>query len=355
MMDIQYRAARDEELETCVALQHRVFRPNQPDAPARYRAYVREDPSYRLGQTRVAVVDGVIVGHLRVWERVLNVRGVLLRAAGIGSLLSLPEFRGNGIATGLLDDAERYFVEEAYDLGLLFTIIGTPYYDARGWTPLPLPTFKLSNVPGSGVVGDVESLAVARDLAEVRALYEVERGASTGACERHAAYWDDGPARLRGLFPSVGVRRDGRLVAYANWDEEEDRVWVTEACALEAHEDAYDQLAKAVVSQAGSKSIEGSLRTGHPFVRCIARATKADPLWSTHDEMMVKMTDWDRLSEQFRSAGIDVGRDSPKNRTDADVFWRVLFGCPREEDRKTDWWVRIGDCLPLFYAWGDIF
>ena len=180
MMDIEYRAARDEELEACVDLQHRVFRPDQPDAPARYRAYVREDPGYRLGQTRVAVVGGKIVGHLRVWDRVLSVRGLPLRAGGVGSLLSLPEYRGRGIATGLLEDAERYFVDEAYDLGLLFTIIGTDYYDARGWTPLPLPTFTLVPIAGCEAPGSVEPLMVARDLEAVRALYEVEKGASTG-------------------------------------------------------------------------------------------------------------------------------------------------------------------------------
>lgn len=355
MIDIQFRAARDEELEACVELQHRVFRPHQPDAPARYRAYVREDPGYRLEQTRVAVVDEQVVGHLRVWDRVLNVRGVPLRAGGVGSLLSLPDFRGKGIATGLLEDAERYFVEDGYDLGLLFTIIGTTYYDARGWTPLPLPTFTIAAVGDCEAPEGVEPLAVTRDLEGVRALYEVERAASTGACEREAGNWDDGPARLRGLFPTMGVRRDGHLVAYANWDEEEERVWVTEACAFSGQENAYDELAVAVVSSAGLRPIAGSLRPNHPFVRCLGRAAKADPSWSTHDEMMVKMSDWERLSDLLKSGGIEVGRDVPKNRNDTDTFWRVLFGCSTAEDRKTDWWDRMGDCLPLFYSWGDIF
>ncbi len=354
MPDIQYRAAREEELETCVGLQHRVFRPTEPDAPARYRCYVTEDPGYRLEQTRVAVHGDQIVGHLRVWDRILNVRGVGLLAGGVGSLLTLPEHRGQGIGSGLLADAEQYFAE-GYELGLLFSIIGTPYYDARGWTPLALPTFELAGVEGSIIAPQPERLSVAGDLTDVRALYEVERTQSTGACERNADYWDDGPARLRGVFPRAGVRRDGRLVAYANWDVGEDELWVQEACAFDEEENAYEALASAVVSDSDGKPIEGSLRSGHPIVGYLERETGGKATWSRHDEMMVKIADWERLREKLATAGIDVGTEPPTDRAEADAFWRVLMGRPLPDDRETTWWDRMGECAPLFYAWVDIF
>ena len=142
--DITYRAASEDELEACVALQHLVFRPDEPEALLRYRSYVRDDPAFRIGQTRVAEMGGRIVGHLRVWDRKLAVRGTVLTAGGIGSLLTHPEYRGRGIASGLLENTEQYFEEAGYDIGLLFSIISTPYYACRGWSPIPISTFEIS-------------------------------------------------------------------------------------------------------------------------------------------------------------------------------------------------------------------
>ena len=73
-LEVTYRAASDDDLEACVQLQKLVFRAGQGDASERYRSYVRDDPTYRLGQTRIAVAEGRIVGHLRVWDRKLAVR-----------------------------------------------------------------------------------------------------------------------------------------------------------------------------------------------------------------------------------------------------------------------------------------
>ena len=63
-----------------------------------------------------------------MWDRKLSVRGQTITAGGLGSMLTHPDHRGKGIASGLLADAERYFQEIDYDIGLLFTIIGAPFY-----------------------------------------------------------------------------------------------------------------------------------------------------------------------------------------------------------------------------------
>lgn len=351
----EYRAARDDEIEACVELQHQVFRPHEDDAPDRYRSYVRDDPSYRPGLSRVALVEGRIVSHLRIWERVLNVRGTTLKAGGVGSLLCLPEYRGRGIASGVLADAERFFLEEGYDLGLLFTIIGTPYYDNRGWTPLPLPTF--SATPNSPSVGERVGRGVDLNLDDhldvIRNIHRVECDSSTGSCERTATYWNDGPARLRGVFPRTGVEVDGRLVAYANWEDRPEGIWVTEAAAIEGCGAAIVTLAETVVSAASGGAIEGSLRRDNPLAACLGQMREMS--WSVHDEMMVKMTDWARLDSRLSSVGVDIGPAPPKSRSDTDSFWRVLFGCALTEDRDTVWWDRLGPCPPLFYSWADIF
>ena len=90
---MEIRAAKETELEELVELQRLVFRPEEQAQP-RYWSYVREEPTYRLEQSRVVVDGGQIVAHLRVWDRQILVRGAHLRAGGIGSVLTRPQCRG---------------------------------------------------------------------------------------------------------------------------------------------------------------------------------------------------------------------------------------------------------------------
>ena len=126
---MEIRAAREAELEELVELQCLVFRPNGHE---RYWTYYRDDPDYCLEHSRVVLDRGRIVAHLRVWDRLIRVRGASLRAGGIGSLLTHPDHRRRGYARALLADTEQYLIGAGFDLGLLFSVIGTPFYEERG-------------------------------------------------------------------------------------------------------------------------------------------------------------------------------------------------------------------------------
>ena len=63
---MEIRGARESELEQVVELCCLAF---NPDGHERYWQYVRGDSSYRLPQTRVVVVNDMVVSTLRVWER----------------------------------------------------------------------------------------------------------------------------------------------------------------------------------------------------------------------------------------------------------------------------------------------
>jgi predicted N-acetyltransferase YhbS len=348
----EYRFASDDELEACIDLQHLVLRPDQEDAPARYRSYVREDPTYRLGQTRIAVVDGRIVGHLRVWDRKLSLRGKTITAGGIGSLLTHPDYRGQGIASGLLADAEQYFKEVDYDIGLLFSIIGTPFYDRRGWTPIPISTFEL-DVTGVNEVFDASSyiaLSIDRDLARVRELHGELTSTYSATEIRDESYWSTGPARYRNVFPPTGVSVDGKLAGYINWNDTKEGVWVAECCGRS--EEAYRLMGEAVLSSVRSMQLTrilGSLSEGHPFVSQLESLAGRSAEWSSHDEMMVKVSRWDLLQEKL---DLDLPEVFPENRNEIDDFWRSLLGCPRKTDTWSD---HLGHCAPTFYWWTDIF
>ncbi len=351
---IEYRAATDDELETCIQLQQLVFRPGQEDAPIRYRSYVREDPTYQPGQTRVAVKDGQIVGHLRVWDRKLSVRGLVLTTGGIGSLLTHPEFRGQGIASGILRDTERYFEEVDYDMGLLFSIIGTAYYASRGWTAISIPTFVIDlGSTKADTRPEIRKLTLDLDLEGIRHLHASLSANYTGIEVRNEAYWSTGPAKCRSVFPAIGVERQGRLAGYVNWDGDADDLWISECCAND--EDVYTDLASVLLraaNEAGATSLQGSLPTDHPLVASLVKKSGYAAKWGAHDEMMVKISRWDLLREKLRTVIPDLPSDFPVSQAGIDAFWLALLGSSVGD---SEWCDRLGPCPPIFYWWKDIF
>ena len=325
------RAANETELEEIAELQHLVFRPNEPDAAQRYLSYTTDDPTYTVNHSRVIHEDGRIVAHLRIWDRTLRVRGADLLAAGIGSLCTHPDFRGRGLAQALMRDSERHFFEAGYDLGLLFTIIGTPFYEALGWIPIPLPTFAFGQLAGHRTAGGVRSLDIVHDLEAVKAIYEANGLIAEGTALRDRVYWTAGPAQIRGVFPTLGMVRGGQLVAYVSLDADDEEVWIKEVCAMSGCEDAYEQLARAVLSVVEGKKLEGSLPRNHAFVTVLEGITGISATWGTHDEMMVKGVNWDSLREKV---GGELGADT--SRSDEAGFWSNLLGA-----RPFYWWTDL--------------
>ena len=324
------RAINEPELEEIAELQRLIFRPDEPDAAQRFITYTKGDPTYTVDHSRVVFDDGRIVAHLRIWDRVLRVRSADLLAAGIGSLCTHPDFRGRGYAQALMRDTERYFFAADYDLGLLFSIIGTPFYQAQGWIPIPMPTFAFGNVSAQSMPEGVRQLDIARDLVAVKAMHEAHGLMHECAVLRDHDYWTAGPAQVRDTFPTLGAVRDGQLVAYANLESEDEEVWIKEVCGINA--DGYRQLAEAVLAGCGGKKLEGSLPRDHVFVSTLETITGISTTWGTHDEMMVKGVNWNSLREKV---GGEFVPDSPPD--DEAAFWRTLLG-----DRP-------------FYCWTDIF
>lgn len=322
------RAAREAETAEIAELQRLVFRPHEPDAAQRYLTYVRGDPNYTLDHSRVIFADGRIVAHLRIWDRALRVRGAELLAAGIGSLCTHPDYRGRGYAKALMRDSEEYFFTAGYDMGLLFSIIGTPFYQAQGWIPIPLPTFEFGSVSARPMPAAVRRLDAAQDLEDVQALYEAHGLIYECAVLRDDDYWTDGPAQVRGTFPTWGAVREGQLTAYATVESDDEEVWIKEACGAYG----YEKLAQAVLAGVGDRKLAGSLPRDHDFVRTLEALTGTTAAWDTHDEMMVKGVNWPALHDKLGAEFAPVG--PPANEA---AFWRGLLG-----DKP-------------FYSWADIF
>lgn len=320
------RPAKLSELHEIATLQHVVFRPNEPDSVARYLSYAKDDPTYTVDHSRVIEVDGRIVAHLRIWDRTLCVGNAeLLSAAGIGSLCVHPNFRNRGFAKALMADSERYFFDAGYDLGLLFTIIGTPFYEALDWIPIPLPTFTFDPVEITGDGVGVKPLDVTRDLDAVMRIYATDGLQYVGSVIRDEAYWTAGPAQIRSVFPHWGIWRNHELVAYTNLEEDDKEVWVKEVCALPDHGLALVDLASLVLNKSQNKVLRGSLPHGHAFVKTLETMTQSAARWGVDDHMMVKAVNWNRLREKLGKEVVPASKPKLEHPFWADVFGVDMF------------------------------
>lgn len=315
------RPAKASELEEIAELQQLVFRPQQPESKSRYLAYAKGDPTYTLEHTRVIEVDNRLVAHLRIWDRTLNVNGVELLAAGIGSLCVHPDYRKRGYAQALIADSERYFFQAGYDLGLLFTIIGTPFYEALNWIPIPLSTFAFEGVDGHCEGSGARKLDVVQDLQVVMELYNAYGKRYSGTANRDRDYWTSDPAKIRSLFPQWGVFLDDRLIAYMNVGIEDDEVWVNEVCGASDANLAYAELACVALEFSKGKRLGGSLPGDHTFVSALETITQSKAVWDVDDHMMVKGVNWDTLREKLGRELVPVPR--PISEHD---FWVNVFG-----------------------------
>lgn len=354
---MEIRAVREDEIEETLELQRMVFRPDEgPGALERYRTYVRDDPGYRMEQSRVLLADGRIVAHLRVWDREIRVRGSVLLAGGIGSVLTHPDYRGRGYARALMRDTETYLLNAGHDVGLLFTIIGTPFYRALGWTPIPLPTFaiNLASEPEDRPSTHLRALDADRDLDAVMAIYQRCSGSLTGPEVRPKQYWRAGPSRIRGVFPEWGVERNSELCGYATFDASEDGIWVKEGCVMLSRDGAYPDLARLIRGCArryGLKRIEGSLPAGHGLVSALEAVCGSTATWGSHDEMMLKGINWPAIRKKLNG---EPGLGAPE---DEGAFWRALYGQDAAglDASLSGWMASLPACEGPFYWWSDIF
>jgi aminoglycoside 2'-N-acetyltransferase I len=87
----------------------------------------------------VAEVDGLLVGHASVVERLLEVDGRPMRTGYLEAMATLPAWRGRGIATRLLGVADEH-IRAGFELGALSTG-AHGLYERLGWERWRGPTF----------------------------------------------------------------------------------------------------------------------------------------------------------------------------------------------------------------------
>lgn len=288
---MEIRAARETELEQVVELNCKAFNPNQHE---RYWQYVRGDSSYRLSQTRVVVVNDMVVSTLRVWERRIRIGASLVTMGGIGGVCTHSKYRGVGYASALMRQTIDYLQVAGYDLGVLFTIIPEEFYHRFGWTSFPLNGFKLkcnyTTSTQSQSDFQVRAFNIDTDLDSVASIHDLANAQQSGTVSRTRTYWDMEPSRIRGILPTVVAHQKDNIIGYLNYEIDEKCAEVLEVGSKPENPEALDILVSHFLQDCeteGVDKIKGVFSFQHPFVKHLIDRCDAEITFTTDTAMML--------------------------------------------------------------------
>lgn len=254
-----------EELDTVFAMLGEIF----PVGRDYFERRLVHDSTYDPETTWVAEVDGTIASTVQIFPFSIRVEEAELKVGGIGSVATLPEYRGQGLSQGILKQQSDWMREKEYDLSLLFAVI-TPFYEKSGWTMVPEPYYELEidSIPEAGASSAYRIVPYEHRHAEPLAkIYEQFNKSRTYTVIRPAAYWTDRHNWQQWEKTIAFVaEKDGVPVAYGHLSEPNEKaVHLEELCYLAGEEQAaYDVLrafAKHVHGRA--KSIHAKLPDDH--------------------------------------------------------------------------------------------
>jgi predicted N-acetyltransferase YhbS len=113
-----------------------------------YRLAHETSPDFHAGQRRGAVLGGTLVGGYLMLERWLLMHPARIRTACIGSVVTHPDYRGRGIGTAMMQDAEAHARYRGHALLLLNGI--PDFYTPFGYVDIFDPahlTIRMDAIP----------------------------------------------------------------------------------------------------------------------------------------------------------------------------------------------------------------
>ena len=300
---MEIRAARESELDQVVDLNCLAFNPNQHE---RYWQYIKGDSSYRLQQTRVVVVNDVVVSTLRIWERRIRIGDSIVTMGGIGGVCTHPKYQGVGYASALMRQTAEYFKTEGYDIGILFTIIPEEFYERFGWTSLPIEGFNLHintrDRNETETVYQIKDFNLETDLDTVALIYDISNAHYSGTLSRTRSYWDMEPSRIRNILPTVVAHKNGNPIGYINYQIDKTGVDIHEVGYLPDHPHVIDSLIHHLLQVCETEDIEtifGMFTPKHPFVERLIAEVNTKVNIETHTNMMLYAVSLPTLLRRF--------------------------------------------------------
>lgn len=210
------RAVRRGELTQVYELLNLVFATKE-GSPVRFAAQMEQDSTFRLWHGRVAVVDGRVVGYVRIFARTMLIAGVPVPVGGIGAVATHPDARSQGTATALLEDAIAEMRRAQIAASFLFT--GIPgFYERVGYRIVREPQFTSDAEDAAGLphagLWEVRPLSDA-DVPRLLPVYRRAIAGSTGGIVRTARTWRDTQAWLdEDAGGCLVAERNGAVAGY---------------------------------------------------------------------------------------------------------------------------------------------
>lgn len=221
--DVTVRSARnwDEVRRTAVGA-GRAFDGRRPEGRFFHERVVGA-PALPMENTLLLFVDGDLASSLQVYERSAVVGGAPVTAGAIGNVFTLPEHRGEGRGTRLLEFAREFLAEKGYPFSMLLSGLDE-FYGGAGWRACPSTVGVVDDPPtlasdggGDGGAGEWRAFDPDEDLDAVLATYRegVDR---EGRFIRPRSLWEGWTfAPEKEVVDPERVRlrvRDGRVTGY---------------------------------------------------------------------------------------------------------------------------------------------
>ena len=132
----------------------------------------QQTPWGRRHLTRLALVDGdTVVATAKRYDLTMTIDGRATRTLGIGAVFTPKALRGRGHATAIVQAMEDAARADGVEASLLFSEIGSAFYEKLGFTTVPVQTVDIAVASGEGAPAMLVRSGEERDAEHVAAMH----------------------------------------------------------------------------------------------------------------------------------------------------------------------------------------
>ena len=227
-----------DEIDTYFRLNAETFRPDEDTllVASRRRRMIVLDPDFQRIQLRSAFYGRIYIGSCGIQERWLSLEQSRLHVGCIGGVVTHPDYRHQGVATALMQDALNIAGQKHYDLLLLHGI--PDYYKQHGYIDvfedMPRHFIERSLIPNQPVEAYSVRIAEAQDAPALLALYQEHYGTSlctfapTRTLERQVHYLENW---FQENIPLLALNTEGKAEGYLLLSRRGGQLYAYEAAA----------------------------------------------------------------------------------------------------------------------------